>query len=326
MRNLSRNRIPRTSGHYSDSKTSEIILTLNRVDAQEAYRNRLLLRFNAFRELLAKDPPAGKKESLDKSNWVEFPLSNANQMRKAVRHWLKAFEQPPLPAQVAQMNSYCVLKLLDIIKRKLECFKDVEENISVWIFALLARLSEIIPIYCDDASITRELALRALMVRVTFTREHIAELEDKVPHYYAEDKEFFEHVDTDPKRAKKEQKKKEKTENCAPVEKTTEDVDYDGLKSLLEEQKQLIMRKNALLERVDDLPVYLSKREAFGLEPMSAEERMRLEGDDSNDEVEKEFQRGVAEEIEKEVEKEVEKEIEKEVEDEQVEAAEHARK
>ncbi|KAH7057168.1 hypothetical protein B0J12DRAFT_653600 [Macrophomina phaseolina] len=238
------------------------------VDAQEEYHNRLLLRFEGFRKLLAQTPPENSKASLDHSQWFEFPTT-PKAMRLAVRHWLKAFaEKPPHPAQIAQMDSYCVLQLLDILKRKLECFKDINENVSVWIYALLARLTEVLPIYCDEASVVRELALRALMVRVTFTGEHVPELENKVPDYYAEDKDFFEHVEADPRQNKKKQQQQQQ-ENEKPV-KTREVPDEDELMRALREKKELIARKEALQKRVDEMPAWEIKREVFGLEPRSA--------------------------------------------------------
>ncbi|KAF9632510.1 hypothetical protein BFW01_g3372 [Lasiodiplodia theobromae] len=223
-----------------------------RVDVQEEYHNRLLLRFEGFRNLMAQKPTEDQQESLDKSCYCTFPRNNPKVMRQAVRRWLEVFaDTPPNPVQVAQMDSYCVLKLLDILKRKLECFKDVEENISIWIFALLARLCEVIPIHCDDASIVRELALRALMVRVTFTGEHIAELEDKVPQYYTEDQEFFDHVNADPRQGKKQE----------------EDDGITDLRKMLDEKKELLARKEALQKRVAEMPRMMSKREAFGMSP-----------------------------------------------------------
>ncbi|KAL1630693.1 hypothetical protein SLS54_000564 [Diplodia seriata] len=236
------------------------------VDAQQEYHNRLLLRFEGFRNLMAQTPTEDQQESLDRSRYCTFPRSPPKVMRQAVRRWLSVFtDMPPHPVQVAQMDSYCVLKLLDILKRKLECFKDVEENISLWIFALLARLCEVIPIYCDEASIVREMALRALMVRVTFTGEHIAELEDKVPQYYAEDQDFFEHVDADPRQVKKQ-----------------EEGDEDGdaaLRKALEEKKELLMKKEELKKRVDEMPRMMSKREAFGLSPRDASSDEDEEGE-----------------------------------------------
>ncbi|KAB2580539.1 hypothetical protein DBV05_g886 [Lasiodiplodia theobromae] len=224
----------------------------DQVDVQEEYHNRLLLRFEGFRNLMAQKPTEDQQESLDKSCYCTFPRNNPKVMRQAVRRWLEVFaDTPPNPVQVAQMDSYCVLKLLDILKRKLECFKDVEENISIWIFALLARLCEVIPIHCDDASIVRELALRALMVRVTFTGEHIAELEDKVPQYYTEDQEFFDHVNADPRQGKKQE----------------EDDGITDLRKMLDEKKELLARKEALQKRVAEMPRMMSKREAFGMSP-----------------------------------------------------------
>lgn len=245
---------------------------LYRVDAQEEYHNRMLLRFNGFRKLMSQMPSEDKRASLSQSRWVMFPTHPPKAMRLAVRQWLRFFaEEPPHPVQVAQMDSYCVLQLLDILKRKLECFKDVEENISIWMFALLARLAEVIPIYCDDASIVREMALRALMVRVTFTGEHVPELEDKVPQYYNEDKDFFDHVDADPRQGKKQQGKEMKVKAESSFEsaavKKEESVGIEDLRKVLQEQKDLILRKEALMKRVGDMPPWESKRVAFGLEP-----------------------------------------------------------
>ncbi|OJD34020.1 snare complex subunit vam7 protein [Diplodia corticola] len=242
------------------------------VDAQEEYYNRLLLRFEGYRNLMAQTPTEDQQKSLDKSRYCTFP--NAPKiMRQAVRRWLDVFtDMPPHPVQVAQMDSYCVLKLLDILKRKLECFKDVEESISLWIFALLARLCEVIPIHCDEASIVREMALRALMVRVTFTGEHIAELEDKVPQYYAEDRDFFQHVDADPRQGKK---------------KEEEDGDA-ALKKALAQKKELLTKKEELKKRVAEMPRMVSKREAFGMSPRASsssdeEEEESIQEQEKND-------------------------------------------
>ncbi|EOD43218.1 putative tpa: snare complex subunit vam7 protein [Neofusicoccum parvum UCRNP2] len=249
------------------------------LDPQESYQSRLLLRFEGFCKLLAESPPKAAIDSLGRSKVYYFP-TKPKAMGKAVRQWLKTFsEEPPHPVQMALMDGHCVLNLLDIVKRKLEAFKDVEENISLWIFALLARLTHVRPIHCDEtSSIARELALRALMVRVTFSGEHISELSTKVPLYYNEDKEFFEDVGVDPKQSDKQQMKKESNKTEESVRpKESEALDTEGLKKMLAEKKELLVRQEALHRRVDEMPALLSKREAFGLPPR---EESDGEGDD----------------------------------------------
>ncbi|KAF7896967.1 uncharacterized protein EAF01_009370 [Botrytis porri] len=134
-------------------------------DPRSAYFNSILTRFETLRDKLHQVPPADLVKNLDADHPTYLSVLNT----KLCRWWRwKMKTVDPLPVQIASMDKVTVLRLLRLLLTGtlLQCGSDINLKVSMWIWALLARLPVRGELSSDEIGVVRELGKKAVMLGV----------------------------------------------------------------------------------------------------------------------------------------------------------------
>ncbi|KAF7934934.1 uncharacterized protein EAE98_002979 [Botrytis deweyae] len=134
-------------------------------DPRSAYFNSILTRFETLRDKLHRVPPTDLVKNLDADHPTYLNVLNT----KLCRWWRwKMKTVDPLPVQIASMNKDTVLRLLRLLLTGtlLQSGSDINLKVSMWIWALLARLPVRGELSSDEIGVVRELGKKAVMLGV----------------------------------------------------------------------------------------------------------------------------------------------------------------
>ncbi|TGO29493.1 hypothetical protein BPAE_0014g00440 [Botrytis paeoniae] len=134
-------------------------------DPRSAYFNSILTRFETLRDKLYQVPPTDLVKNLDADHPTYLNVLNT----KLCRWWRwKMKTVDPLPVQIASMDKDTVLRLLRLLLTGtlLQSGSDINLKVSMWIWALLARLPVRGELSSDEIGVIRELGKKAVMLGV----------------------------------------------------------------------------------------------------------------------------------------------------------------
>ncbi|KAF7956065.1 hypothetical protein EAE96_004986 [Botrytis aclada] len=134
-------------------------------DPRSAYFSSILTRFETLRGKLHQVPPTDLVKNLDADHPTYLSVLNT----KLCRWWRwKMKTVDPLPVQVASMDKDTVLRLLRLLLTGtlLQSGSDINLKVSMWIWALLARLPVRGELSSDEIGVVRELGKKAVMLVV----------------------------------------------------------------------------------------------------------------------------------------------------------------
>ncbi|KAM0316099.1 hypothetical protein ACHAO8_003339 [Botrytis cinerea] len=134
-------------------------------DPRSAYFNSILTRFETLRDKLHQVPPTDLVKNLD----ADHPTYLNVLSTKLCRWWRwKMKTVDPLPVQIASMDKDTVLRLLRLLLTGtlLQSGSDINLKVSMWIWALLARLPVRGELSSDEVGVVRELGKKAVMLGV----------------------------------------------------------------------------------------------------------------------------------------------------------------
>lgn len=146
-------------------------------DPREAFTNALKERFLEQRRRLHLQPSSEAVAALDDKHPISFPPHN----HKAKTEWLKLLGSvAPAAAQVQSLDEESAVRLLELIQEHyLQRQKEINRTTSAWIWALLARLTEVGLMDNDQVYSVRAFGKKAVLVQVSFrSAEAAAQLED----------------------------------------------------------------------------------------------------------------------------------------------------
>jgi hypothetical protein len=143
------------------------------MDPQLAYFDSILSRFEILRAQLQQTPPPEAVAKLG----VTHPILSPTKTKKnhSLAKWWRSQMQSinPLPAQIASMDKSIVLRALRSLTggRLLRSGADINVSVSLWAWALLARLPERGELSSEEIGVVRELGKRAVLVGISLSGE-----------------------------------------------------------------------------------------------------------------------------------------------------------
>jgi hypothetical protein len=172
------------AGYYEDGAyyTSDAVPTTSKVaaeadgaerDPQLAYFDSILSRFEILRAQLQQTPPPEAVAKLGATHPILSP-SKSKKNHSLVKWWRSQMQSiNPLPAQIASMDKSVVLRALRSLTggRLLRSGADINVSVSLWTWALLARLPERGELSSEEIGVVRELGKRAVLVGISFSGE-----------------------------------------------------------------------------------------------------------------------------------------------------------
>lgn len=139
------------------------------MDPRLVYFDSILSRFETLRSQLQRKPPPEEIATLG-STYPLVPPPNTKQRDSAAKWWRdQMYARNPAPVQIANMDKNNVLRALRSLNtggKLLRSGKDIKPSVSLWIWALLARLPERGELTSEEIGVVRELGKRAVLVSV----------------------------------------------------------------------------------------------------------------------------------------------------------------
>lgn len=139
------------------------------MDPQLAYFNSILSRFEKLRAQLQRIPPPEAIARLGSTHPVVPPRSTKKR-DSASKWWREQMQrQTPVPAQIASMHKANALRALGALAsggKLLRSGQDIEPSVTLWVWALLARLPDRGELSSEEIGVVRELSKRAVLVAV----------------------------------------------------------------------------------------------------------------------------------------------------------------
>ena len=137
------------------------------INPREAFTIALKERLLKQRFHLHLSPGADALAVLDDQHPISFPATN----NKAYAEWHRLIRTTvPLPAQLRSMDHDTVSGLIGLIqKHYLRREKEITENVSAWIWSLLAKLDDVGTMTNGRVSSIREFGKRAILVQLSFS-------------------------------------------------------------------------------------------------------------------------------------------------------------
>jgi hypothetical protein len=161
-----------TSSYYSDEDYLDEDEEEGR-DPQTAYFNSILERFETLRAKLQQTPPPDALTKLGRNHPTQITKLKKNGSN--ARWWRYYMDTTnPEAAQVASMDKFTVLRILEYLAGG-QLFKsgyDISMSVSLWVWALLARLPERGELSSEEIAAVRELGKKAVLVGIGLKGEN----------------------------------------------------------------------------------------------------------------------------------------------------------
>ena len=153
--------VPATSNVVTAEEGTEM-------DPRLAYFDSILYRFETLRAQLQRTPPPEAVAGLGTTHPI-FPPPITRYRHSVALWWRGQMESiNPAPAQIASMDKRTILRALGSLNggRLLRSGEYIKPSVSLWIWALLARLPDRGDLSSEEIGVVRELGKRAVLVAI----------------------------------------------------------------------------------------------------------------------------------------------------------------
>ncbi|EME38849.1 hypothetical protein DOTSEDRAFT_180773 [Dothistroma septosporum NZE10] len=159
-------------GGYVGAPASTTAVENDLADPQKVFTNALKYRFLTHRKLLHLPTTVEALATLGDGYPISFPQGNS----KAYAEWhrLLSSERPNL-AQLRSLEQETVFDLLALLQKHfMRRDKNIDSNVSTWIWSLLARLDDVGNMDNNQVYPLRALGKRALFLQLSFLNPEVA--------------------------------------------------------------------------------------------------------------------------------------------------------